>query len=79
MILFKATVDVFYVNIMAYSLIEAMDIFMEKTKDYPTVRKDDKIFIRLGEAGALGGEDIEVVFTKAGTYNFNDYTDADED
>ncbi len=56
-----------------------MDIFMEKTKDYPTVIRDDKIFIRLGEAGALGGEDIEVVFTKSGTYDFNDYTDADED
>jgi ADP-dependent phosphofructokinase/glucokinase len=76
---YKATVDIFYVNILADSMNEAKDIFMEKSVSFPTVRKGDKIFIRLGEAGKLGGHDIEVIFTKGATYEFNDYTDADDE
>ena len=63
-----ASVDIFQVKILANSMSDAKDIFMEMSIDFPTVRlEDDRIFIRIGEPGTEGHVDkngIEVIFTE---------------
>jgi len=65
-----ASADIFQVKILANSMSDAKDIFMEMSIEFPTVRledDEDRIFIRIGEPGAEGHVDkngIEVIFTE---------------
>lgn len=64
---FIASVDIFSVRILANSLREAMDIFMEESIEFPTVEIDGKIYVRLGTPGEMSKDfdgNIEVTFTE---------------
>jgi hypothetical protein len=69
-----ASADIFQVKILANSISEAKDIFMEMSIEFPTVRlDDDRIFIRIGEPGSEGHVDkngIEVIFTEMDSNGF---------